>query len=47
MGVLKLAWVEPGGVGETSISRHCMVGLVLSLGFDVDEGSGDGEVLEL
>lgn len=25
VGVPRLAWVEPGGVGETTISRHCMV----------------------
>lgn len=45
-GVLRDSWVEPGGVGETSISRHWRVGVVVLLEgeeLSVEEGASDLE----
>lgn len=40
LGVPRLRCVEPGGVGETTISRHWTVGFVVSDAF-CDDGEGD------
>jgi hypothetical protein len=41
LGVPRLWCVEPGGVGETTISRHWTVGFVVSDAFG-DDGEEDG-----
>lgn len=45
LGVLRVACVESGGVGDTTISRHCRVGLSVPFvrdDVDVDAGEAVG-----